>query len=125
MKQIGLILLSLIVFVVIKDTYFYKDKGLPINYVCSCSGSVVLLCENKQLNVILENDHMMIGDSKYDYSSKGRPASFINDRSDDWSTVNKSIDQFFEFHLYPSQHKATYENEFGKEELACQIKTNT
>ena len=42
MKKIGLVLLSLIVFAAIKDTYFYNDKGLPIHYICECSGPVRL-----------------------------------------------------------------------------------
>ena len=125
MKKLVLIIIVFVLIAVVKDTYFYVHKGLPSSYVCDCSSQITLLCNDNQLNVILDNDYLKINGSTYTYTSKGREASLINKASYKWSTINKSLGNIFEFHIDTLGRNATYKNEFGKEELSCRYIGNS
>tara|TARA_B110000438_G_C15795458_1_gene642653 strand:- start:905 stop:1267 length:363 start_codon:yes stop_codon:yes gene_type:complete len=86
------------------------EKALGV-YTCECTDE--LICINGSITVeLLEGDYMEINSSKYKYSSS---------YSSVWSTEDKSLNNIFNFYLYPWELKAKYENEYGSSELSCNV----
>jgi len=102
-------------------SFFSNDhEGLPARYVCDCP-KTRLLCDEGELDFVLNQDDLTIGGSIFNYTTKGRRASLFRPAIYEWTTVNRPeySNTFFEFHFFQMEARATYENEFGKSEHSC------
>ena len=89
------------------------DNKVKSKYTCECEGGIGdLLCIEGKVSVVIEDTYMKINGDSYEYSSQEHPV---------YSTENKSGTNFFNFYLYPTEHRAVYENEFGKREYKCNL----
>ena len=88
-----------------------NDNKVKAKYTCECEGGMGdLLCIDGKVSVVIEDTYMKINGDSYEYSSQKHPV---------YSTENKSDTNFFNFYLYPAEHRAVYENELGKREYKC------